>query len=172
MAYAFGIEKPTKATITRSNASEIQLEQYEEIETKEPTIGAIEGLKFQKGDICQFREKKVKITSCDPAVGYITTNTIWEDIEQDHDDEEEEGEPTVEQLECKMQARSSSGFNKLVGMDAVIREVEQKILLPTGIWIWLKSSCISRSRVLSSTAQTALGRRLWYVLLLKKQMLI
>ncbi|SHG20968.1 AAA+-type ATPase, SpoVK/Ycf46/Vps4 family [Fodinibius roseus] len=131
IGYAFGIDmdKPTKATITCSNASEIQIIQYKEIETDEPAPGAIEGLEFQKGDICRFREKKVKITSCDPAVGYITNDTYWEDINGDSE-KDGDGETVVEQLKGEKPARSSSGFDKIIGMEDVIQEVKQKILLP------------------------------------------
>ena len=131
VAGAFGIEDSTKATIAPSNASEIRAIQYEEAQTEESPIGAVEGLELQIGDRCRFRSKTIRITACDPGGGYITGDTYWEDINQDpEEDDEGEGEPVVEQLECVTPARSTSGFDKLIGMDDVIREVEQKILLP------------------------------------------
>lgn len=130
LAKAFGIEKPMKAEISNSNASEIQTIQYEQIDSEESTSKAVEGLQLQVGDICQFREKDIKITACYPASGYLTTRTNWEDINRESEDEESDGDLLVEQLEDNKPTRSSNGFDMLIGMEDVIREIRQKILLP------------------------------------------
>ena len=128
-ANILGLTDGLSAELSLSNAPKATYIQVEETQTKSAKKSLpelVSGIEVTPGEVYTYEQQAVLVKSCSPTGSYLADNTSIETISK------RDGEivTSVQKIATKAGKVAGEGFTSLVGMDDVIEQVRQKILLP------------------------------------------